>query len=520
MPILDEDLVRVRGARYDKWERKAKPGVIRLLYWGDDVELVDLAENEDPERREVRVRLPHPAFDRMQEGVIRKRKEGGEYVPLRFRPADDRLLEVTFVDVQQGDATVIRTPKGRNILIDGGEEKFIARLLAATFPFTRADNPLVLDALVITHGDADHFEGLLELARAADYDSPRKQIHAKVLRYVHNGLVKRPGSIQVDGERLNVGMYERFGRSVRHDGEVYILDLWDDPRDAPDANEPFMQWRKALDRLTDGVDQLNGAARLSDETLPVVQRVEFGDDHALRTFRDDGLEFQILGPITDTVENQPALEYLRDEDGSQSVSHTINGHSVVLRMRYGNVRFMLGGDLNTHAEERLLEKLGDRPGEALQSEILKVPHHGSHEFDQRFLSEVAPVASIVSSGDENRMKEYVHPRANLMAALGRAARGPEPLVFSTELAAFFAYRGPMEQRRERDENGEWVDLPESHCRGPVHAFERLVFGAVRVRTDGERLLIAVGSASDNIKEAYAFKVDAEGNVERDEFRVI
>ena len=50
------------------------------------------------------------------------------------------------------------------------------------------------------------------------------------------------------------------------------------------------------------------------------------------------------------------------------------------------------------------------------------------------------------------------------------------------------------------------------------AHERLVFGAVRVRTDGERVLVATESANSNIKEAYAFKVDSGGNVTRDELR--
>ena len=42
------------------------------------------------------------------------------------------------------------------------------------------------------------------------------------------------------------------------------------------------------------------------------------------------------------------------------------------------------------------------------------------------------------------------------------------------------------------------------------AFNRLVYGAVRVRTDGEKILVAVESSS-SIKEYYVIKVDALGN---------
>lgn len=177
------------------------------------------------------------------------------------------------------------------------------------------------------------------------------------------------------------------------------------------------------------------------------------------------------------------------------------------------------GDLNTHAEEHLREHLDHIPGLTLRAEILKVPHHGSHEFEQAFLDKVNPVVSVVSSGDERASKDYVHPRANLMAALGRASRGPEPLVFVTELAAFFTYRGGIAPEKHcPDDGGGLEDLPAGDRKPFFFAHERLVFGAVRVRTDGERVLVATESANSNIKEAYAFMVDSGGNVTRDELR--
>ena len=40
------------------------------------------------------------------------------------------------------------------------------------------------------------------------------------------------------------------------------------------------------------------------------------------------------------------------------------------------------------------------PPVSLQSEVFKVPHHGSHAYLPAFLEAVAPVVSVVSSGDE------------------------------------------------------------------------------------------------------------------------
>ncbi len=42
--------------------------------------------------------------------------------------------------------------------------------------------------------------------------------------------------------------------------------------------------------------------------------------------------------------------------------------------------------------------------------------------------------------------------------------------------------------------------------------------AVRVRTDGARVLVVTESADSNVKEAYAFLVDNSGNVTEDELR--
>lgn len=489
--ILDEDLVRIKGKVFDKWSGKTKNGVMRLCFWGDEVDLVKPSQATDPKQQEVEVEVHNYYTQKSEIGVIRKKKKKGKYVPLRFRDDGDHLLEVTFVDVQQGDATVIRTPDRKLIVVDGGEQKFIARYLAFLFPHTTAAKPLNIDSLVITHGDADHFTGLFEVAKAADYRDHR-ELHARVLSYYHSGLVKGPGSLS---EKKIFGTSKKVGKTT------YATQLWDDPCKAPQKNEPFKDWCQALDRM-----------RVPGKT--VVRRLAYGDDDAFDGFRP-AVDIQVLGPVVDTVDGKPALPYFQS-----SASHTINGHSVVLRLGRGNVHFFLGGDLNTHAEERLRHHVEADPNRTLRSEILKVPHHGSHEFEQEFLDQVHPVVSVVSSGDENAAKEYVHPRANLMAALGRASRGPMPLVYSTELAAFFTYRNFVMPEQHQTVSGVLKDLPKSKRRGGFHAFQRLVWGAVRVRTDGERVLTAVESASANVKEAYAFKVDTGGNVTVDDYQLI
>ena len=74
-------------------------------------------------------------------------------------------LTVYFLDVGQGDAALIRTPAGKNILIDTGGlqgEADISRM--ALLPCLRYLGVKQIDLLCLSHGDHDHAGGAAELA--------------------------------------------------------------------------------------------------------------------------------------------------------------------------------------------------------------------------------------------------------------------------------------------------------------------------------------------------------------------
>jgi competence protein ComEC len=72
----------------------------------------------------------------------------------------DGRLHVYFFDVGQGDSTLVVTPNGRQVLIDGGPavESATRALAGPLSPWDRS-----LDLVAVTHLDADHSRGLLEV---------------------------------------------------------------------------------------------------------------------------------------------------------------------------------------------------------------------------------------------------------------------------------------------------------------------------------------------------------------------
>src|SRR5437016_5031069 len=78
-----------------------------------------------------------------------------------------RCLTVSFLDVGQGDAAVLRTPNSRWVVIDGGPRipgSDAGRRVVV--PFLRRHGAQRLAVVVATHGDADHLGGLPAVVEA------------------------------------------------------------------------------------------------------------------------------------------------------------------------------------------------------------------------------------------------------------------------------------------------------------------------------------------------------------------
>ena len=85
---------------------------------------------------------------------------GGVFVVGEKQKLPDGKLHIVFCNVGQGDAIYIKTPKGNDILVDGGPDDKVLGCLSSHMPFWDRD----LEMVVLSHPQADHLTGLILVA--------------------------------------------------------------------------------------------------------------------------------------------------------------------------------------------------------------------------------------------------------------------------------------------------------------------------------------------------------------------
>jgi competence protein ComEC len=107
----------------------------------------------------------------------------------------------------------------------------------------------------------------------------------------------------------------------------------------------------------------------------------------------NGVRVKVLWPLNYSPQDMNNLSY--DE---------VNDSSLVLKITFGNVSFLIPGDISADVEKQLIKS-----GVDLRSDVLVAPHHGSgYSSSAEFIKAVACRYAIVSAGKAN-VFHHPHP---------------------------------------------------------------------------------------------------------------
>ncbi|MBA3563113.1 MAG: MBL fold metallo-hydrolase [Gammaproteobacteria bacterium] len=458
------------------------------------------------------------------------------WVPVHVRGTDgfmredtlqeERTLEVVFTDVGQGDGCLLVTPGDKHFVIDAGISDNMYRFLKWRYGGFR--KKWTFEAAIISHPDQDHYGGFEKF-----FTEPNVHFNG----VYHNGIMEERTSNQPLGPIENIGDRKFLIGLIERQNDLAAF-LADTPRWRHPQNAAWDKKYPSLlnDALTSGrVGNIEMLARFDD-----------ADPFLPGYSEDQELSIEILGPVVERDGQRAMLRAFGETPQSKSfdAGKTKNGHSVILLVRYRDVRLLLGGDLNTAAEVFLMQQYAgiehDYPWTAAQQEqmvhaarpffeadIAKACHHGSSDFTDAFIRTVNAAATVISSGDE---ESHAHPRPDTLGALGLHGRGARPLLFCTELMRSTREdEGSLEveigRLRERlaEAEGEEDAAEVAGIRALLDAhidklLERnvTVYGSINLRTDGQRTIMAYKLERErryaNALEKWdIYRLEAEGN---------
>ncbi len=287
-----------------------------------------------------------------------------------LRRQDKGPLKIFVLDVGQGDSIFIEFPYGETMLVDAGSWDgygipHIKKFLNTYFKNNTYKNRTI-DVVVASHPDYDHIRGMREIL--GNY---------RVNWYIDNGMP------------VKSGLYQSLMKMVKKYDKKNKIDYIAIKEDIPEFNEQ-------------GFYRLNNITHFNDV-----------DVYVLGSYKGKG-----------------------EQD--------VNNASIVMKIVYGKTSFILTGDsegenkldkeeylkvnMDEFEENRIFNRLKDRNElEMLHSDVLKVGHHGSHHsVTELYLSEVAPVISVISVGDyriSSHAARFGHPRLETIQRLDKYTTG-------------------------------------------------------------------------------------------------
>lgn len=156
---------------------------------------------------------------------------------------------------------------------------------------------------------------------------------------------------------------------------------------------------------------LTGVTHTTDEYLEFLRLIKEKGIATVTPLRGENFDFgeakmEILNPSR-SVAGERIIESTEERTGG------LNDTSIVIRLIYGENKFLLTGDITSDIEKDLVKSNVE-----LEADVLKVAHHGSKFSSSReFVQAVNPKYAVIQVGRSNR---YGHPAYRTLRTLEQA----------------------------------------------------------------------------------------------------
>lgn len=337
-------------------------------------------------------------------------------------------LEVTFLDVGQGDAIFISLPNGGNVFIDGGSTSSKNIYEKVIEPFLKYKGVRRLDFLFLTHSDADHENGWVQALSGNAYIPD-------IYNLVLNGsdyskyLELRERALKYGASEYGALEYGAVEYGISEYGTVGYGALGGDTSEYGISGYGISKYTGALAWLNNAeADEIN--ARM--EGIADIDAVEDIEDiEAIATALADrgteilcaeyGMEY-VFGECSIVSLNEPGhsdanvnvdRKAYKTAFSKTGTGESENDNSIVLLLQYKGKSILFTGDMTSKMEADVAEAVMYCGVDSLS--ILKVGHHGSkYSSSEEFLASIMPQAAVISCAARNT---YGHPHKETLQRL-------------------------------------------------------------------------------------------------------
>ncbi|HOA43052.1 MAG TPA: DNA internalization-related competence protein ComEC/Rec2 [Bacillota bacterium] len=141
---------------------------------------------------------------------------------------NERRADIVFVDVGQGDCIHLRTPSGKNILIDGGGSTDYDTGKKVLLPYLLKNGVDRVDLAVVTHLHQDHYGGIASLCRL---------MPVRKLAVYHANRIKEEEILYDTGLDETQMIYVAAGNRLHIEDDIYIDILY------PNIHDEETSWQ-------------------------------------------------------------------------------------------------------------------------------------------------------------------------------------------------------------------------------------------------------------------------------------